>query len=179
MLKVSETKLKKQSNVVAYKITFSQGLPPSESITVVVSSVFTHSIVPYPSEITQTDKQLVQFTGNAYFFTPYSCKTQSSDYTLPASTNIESYTRVAPVNNDGSKISYGPYNDVEPLKRSRVSLHFENNGPFLSVVSLLRVIQVSHWGVIQVEEHLHVKHTGSGCVQPHLFLFYSPLQELS
>ena len=44
-------------------------------------------------------------------------------------------------------------------------LHFENNGPFIGVVSLERIIEVSHWGNIAVEEHVHIKHLGEGvCV---------------
>ena len=39
-------------------------------------------------------------------------------------------------------------------------LHFENNGPFIGVVSLERIIEVSHWGNIAVEEHVHIKHIG-------------------
>ena len=39
-------------------------------------------------------------------------------------------------------------------------LHFENNGPFIGVVALERIIEVSHWGNIAVEEHVHIKHIG-------------------
>ena len=161
-LQVTDTKLKKpQQGVAVYKITLPQSLTTSESVTVIVETIFTRAVKPHPQEITQAEKQLVQFIGNAYFYTPYRCKTQSSDFSLPSPTNVESYTRVAPVSSDGGKISYGPYSDREPFSHTRVVLHFENNGPFLSVVSLLRLIQVSHWGVIQVEEHLHIKHTGT------------------
>ena len=158
---MTATKLKKQQQEVAvYKITLPHSLPSAESITIVVETTFTHAIVPHPTEITQMEKQLVQFIGNAYFYTPYRCKTQSSDFILPSQTNVESYTRISPVSSSGGKISYGPYTDMEPLSYARVTLHFENNGPFLTVVSLLRVIQVSHWGMLQVEEYLHIRHTG-------------------
>jgi len=40
-------------------------------------------------------------------------------------------------------------------------VHEENNSPFLTVTSLDRVIEVSHWGNIAVEEHIDVKHTGA------------------
>ena len=144
---------------MAYRITLPSPLGAKESITITVNSVFTHIIQPYPKEITQFDKQLVQFTGNAYFYTPYRCKTQNTDVKVPNS-NIESYTRITPVSTDGAKINYGPYNDIPPLSHSRVSFHYENNNPFLTVTSLERIIQVSHWGVIQVEEYVRVRHSG-------------------
>lgn len=67
---------------------------------------------------------------------------------------------MSPVSSDGSKISYGPYNDLATYSNARMTLHYENNNPFLTITSLERVIQVSHWGVIQVEEHIRVHHTG-------------------
>ena len=94
-----------------------------------------------------------------YILIPYRCKTQNTIVKLPSS-NIESYTRVSPVSTDGSKINYGPYSDIVPYHHARMTLHYENNGPFLTVTSLERVIQISHWGVIQVEEHLRVRHSG-------------------
>ena len=161
LLQVTESKLRHQGqDITAYRITFPQVLPPSESITITVMTIFSHAILPHPSEITQSEKQLVQFIGNAYLYTPYRCKTQSTDFILPASAKVESFTRVAPVSSSGDKISYGPYSNVEPYSILQTTLHFENNGPFMTVVSLLRLIQVSHWGMIQVEEHLHVRHTG-------------------
>ena len=106
------------------------------------------------------EKQFVQYSTNAYINTPYECATQNTDFNLPSS-NIESHSRISPVNVDGSTISYGPYTNLAPYSNARVTIHYENNGPFLSVVSLDRLIQVSHWGVVQVEENVHIKHTGT------------------
>ena len=158
-LTVQTTKIKSQPDLTAYKIYFSSSLAAQDTVSVVVKTVFTHAIKPYPKEISQMEKQLVQFTANAYINTPYQCKTQNSDFNLPSS-NVESYGRISPVSVDGSTISYGPYSNLSPYSNARVMIHYENNGPFLSVTSLDRLIQVSHWGVIQVEEHIHIRQTG-------------------
>ena len=42
-----------------------------------------------------------------------------------------------------------------------VTLHFENNTPFLTVTEMTRVIEVSHWGNIAVEETLDLYHSGA------------------
>lgn len=128
-------------------------------MTVSVTTVFTHAVTPFPKEITQNEKQLVQVTLNAYVFLPYSSKTQSTTILLPSS-NIESFTRVTPVNTNDNEITYGPYPDLPLYSHTRIQLHYENNGPFVGVVSLERVIEVSHWGNIAVEEHYHIKHCG-------------------
>lgn len=42
-----------------------------------------------------------------------------------------------------------------------MSVHFENNAPFLTVETLYRFIEVSHWGRISVEETIDMVHTGA------------------
>ena len=137
-------------------------LSPGASITLQVEVVFYEAIKPFPEEVTQNEKQLVIYHGNSYFFSPYTCLTQSSNFKLPSSTKLESHTKVSPTNHADDTITYGPYSDLPPHSSSKISVHFENNGPFLTVVELERVIEISHWGNIAVEEHVHVVHSG-GC----------------
>ena len=40
-------------------------------------------------------------------------------------------------------------------------IHYENNSPFLTVTQMTRLIEVSHWGNIAVEETYHVVHSGA------------------
>lgn len=42
-----------------------------------------------------------------------------------------------------------------------LKVHYENNSPFLTITSMTRVIEVSHWGNIAVEETVDLKHTGA------------------
>jgi len=42
-----------------------------------------------------------------------------------------------------------------------MSVHYENNAPFLTITNLERVIEVSHWGNIAVEETIDLKHCGA------------------
>lgn len=158
-LVVRPTTIKDRSNVTAFLVELPP-LPPKESTTVTVETVFAHAITPHPREITQSEKQLVQFTGNAYIFLPYPCKTQSTTVLLPSS-NIESFSRVSPVSSEEKELTYGPYPDLSPYAQARMTIHYENNGPFIVVASLERVIEVSHWGNIAVEEHVHIKHIGA------------------
>lgn len=158
-LVLTPTTIKSRQDITAFKVALSSQLAPRETVTVVASLVLTHAVEAYPKEITQAEQQLVQFSSNAYFFTPYRCQTQNSNFKL-SSSSIETYSRVSPTSVDGNTVSYGPYTDSAPYSFARAVLHYENNGPFLEVVSLQRLIQVSHWGTIQVEEHLNIQHTG-------------------
>lgn len=42
-----------------------------------------------------------------------------------------------------------------------MKIHYENNTPFLTISSITRIIEVSHWGNIAVEETIDLRHTGA------------------
>ena len=45
-------------------------------------------------------------------------------------------------------------------------VHYENNSPFLTLTSMMRVIEVSHWGNIAVEETFDLRHSGAALKGP-------------
>lgn len=47
-----------------------------------------------------------------------------------------------------------------------MSVHYENNAPFLTITNLERLIEVSHWGNIAVEETIDLKHCGAALKGP-------------
>ena len=114
----------------------------------------------YPTHIEQKEKQLVMFRGNHYTFLPYKSKTQTTKVTL-ASSSVESYTKLKPVSQADTTITYGPYANVEPYSVDEMAIHYENNNPFLVVTRMERVIEVSMWGNIAVEETVDVRHNGA------------------
>merc|ERR1712083_588018 len=80
---------------------------------------------------------------------------------LLASSNLESYTKTKPVSLSDSTITYGPYNNIAPFSVGEMIIHGENNSPMLVVSRLERVIEVSMWGNIAVEETIDVVHKGA------------------
>ena len=77
------------------------------------------------------------------------------------SKNTESYQGAGPVSKSGATVTYGPNTDVPPFSGGTLSVHFENNAPFAEAVSVVREIEVSHWGNVYVEENYNIKHTGA------------------
>ena len=127
-----------------------------------VRAVFTKVLTPYPTEISQGDKQLVLFDGNHYFLSPYLTQTQTTKVRLPTGSSIESYSKLKPNTQSSNIIDYGPYTDIAPNSYSKMQIHYENNSPFLVVNRLERNIEVSHWaGVVSVEEDVDVRHEGA------------------
>lgn len=89
-----------------------EALGAGKQVTVQVQAIFPHSLRPYPSHITQSEKQYVEYIGNALFYSPY--KTVSQTLTVKcASTNIIAHTKVSPSTSSESSITYGPYENKD------------------------------------------------------------------
>jgi oligosaccharyltransferase complex subunit alpha (ribophorin I) len=159
-LRVSETKVQAHLDKGFWKVELKSALAPGATVLVTVEVVLGGAQEMYPAAITQKEKQLSRYIGNAYVYLPYSVNTQTTSVTL-ASNNVESYTKLKPVHQQDSSIKYGPYSNVAPLTESELVVHSENNNPMLVVTNLLRVIELSMWGNIAIEETVDVRHNGA------------------
>ncbi|KAJ6325453.1 hypothetical protein OIU76_012521 [Salix suchowensis] len=137
-LDVNPTQLPDAPNGTKYfSISLLNPLSSGETATLEVLYILTHSLEPFPAEISQLESQL----------TP--------------STKVESFTRVEPTKFAGRELKYGPYEDRPPYSFSPVIVHLENNSPFAVVEELLREVEISHWGNLQITEHYKLVHAGA------------------
>ncbi|XP_059628321.1 dolichyl-diphosphooligosaccharide--protein glycosyltransferase subunit 1B [Cornus florida] len=141
-------------------ILLSKPLGMGESITLEVFYTLTHSLEPFPVEISQSETQLVYYRDGAAILSPYHIKQQITLIKTP-STKVESFTRVEPVYHAGTEIKYGPYSEHPPYSFSPILVHFENDNPFAVVEELVRELEISHWGSIQITEHYKLVHAGA------------------
>lgn len=146
--------------LVYYKVQLPEPLASKKSLKFSITVSYTHLLQPFPTHILQKDQQFVKYDGNQYINSAYLIKKQSTIYKLSAGT-IETYTKLPTAKQDGSKLTYGPYNNVEAHSYAPVTIHYENNSPFLSATQMTRLIEVSHWGNIAVEESISLSHTGA------------------
>jgi len=161
-LRVLPVSLKVASGAVmdAYKVDLKDAISSKGSLTLEVDMVMDQLLKMYPAELTQRESQLVLYTGNHYAYLPYKVKSQTTKVTL-ASSNVESYSKVKPYSQNDNTISYGPYANIEPLSVEEMTVHFENNRPFLEITHLERTIELSMWGNIAIEETVDVRHVGA------------------
>lgn len=143
-----------------YSVSLPKGLGKGGAITLDVLTVFTHSLQPFPEEITQADVQLVLYQDSAYYMSPYKVKMQTLGIRLPGG-RVESYTKHPNSKLVDSEIRYGPFEKLPAFSYSPIVLHFENNNPFAVAHELLREIEISHWGNVQVTEHYTLVHGGA------------------
>ncbi|KAI3458972.1 hypothetical protein Pfo_015635 [Paulownia fortunei] len=143
-----------------YAVSLHKLLVKGEATTLEILYILTHSLEPFPVEISQSESQLVYYHDSAIILSPYHIKQQATLVKTP-SNKVESFTRVEPTDRAGTELKYGPYEDRHPYSYSPVIIHFENNHPFAVVEELEREIELSHWGSIQVTEHYKLAHAGA------------------
>ena len=66
-----------------------------------------------------------------------------SEFNL-GSSKIESFTPRSPSSKDGQSVKYGPYKNIAAKSNARITVHFENNSPFLIINELTRIVEVSY-----------------------------------
>ena len=64
-----------------------------------------------------------------------------SEFNL-GSSKIESFTPRSPSNKESQTVKYGPYSNIPAKTSAKVTIHFENNSPFLTVSNLKRIVEV-------------------------------------
>lgn len=79
-----------------------------------VETVLSHILRPFPTHITQDERQLVVFQGNHYLYSPYPTRSQTTRVRL-ASKTVESYTKLGNPSKSDEAIEYGPFRDVAPF----------------------------------------------------------------
>lgn len=159
LLEIVQTQTNTDSGDV-YKVHLASSLAPGAQVKVKVEMTFSHVLKPFPTHITQAERQLVVFQGNHYLYSPYFTNSQTTRVRL-ASKTVESYTKLGNPSKNDEIIEYGPFRDVPPYSEDAMKIHYENNTPFLTISSLTRTIEVSHWGNIAVEETIDLRHTGA------------------
>lgn len=115
---------------------------------------------PYPNQILQGESQFVLYRDSHVFTSPYTTTKQETTVKTP-SNNIEDFTERKPTKHKGDTLTYGPYTNIAPNSESELKVHFENNNPFVTITKLEKIVEISHWGNVAVEQYFDVRHDGA------------------
>ena len=116
---------------------------------------------PHTHTVKQGENQKVDFNDNAYYLSKYQTKTQSTTVQL-ASPTVESYSSESgSVTKASDTLTFGDYANVAPLSQKPLRFHGVNNKPFCAARTLKRVLEVSMWGNLAVEEWYQIEHVGA------------------
>ena len=106
-----------------YRVQLPSTLPAGAQLMVKVEMTFSHVLKPFPTHITQAERQLVVFQGNHYMYSPYPTRSQTTRVRL-ASKTVETYTKLGNPTKTDEFIEYGPFRDVAPFSEVRLLLAF-------------------------------------------------------
>ena len=145
----------------AWEVQLVPPVPPGEKVSMVATFVYINKMVPLPAHAPLLAPQKMRLDHTLHFYSPYHTHKERTTVTVPSGPGVVSKTENT-VAVDGNKLTYGPFTDIAPLDRTELFVHFENNAPFAAVTSLVRTLEVSHWGNnLAVEEFFDVEHKGS------------------
>lgn len=94
-----------------YKVQLPSSLAAGAQVKAKVEMTLSHVLKPFPTHITQAERQLVVFQGNHYLYSPYPTRSQTTRVRL-ASKTVESYTKLGNPSKNDEIIEYGPFRDV-------------------------------------------------------------------
>ena len=153
------------SNLTFFSVELPAPVAAGASVSFTLLLAFTRTLSPLPSHKLQDEHQLVVYHDSALFLSPYATRSQRSTFKLQSS-HIESYTRkAASVSSDS--VEYGPFTEeVAAFAHSPVTLHYQNDAPFITMLSMRKEVEISQWGNVAITEWYEMKHTGAVLTGP-------------
>ena len=143
----------KTEDFVILKVLVARGLAPKTAVTLIIEETLAETMTPFPKKIGIFDQQLMLFSDNIYYSSPYPTVYSVTLVKFPSS-EIESYTRTTDGNYDlkGKQLTYGPHSSLKPFEVSSFQVHYQNPKAIPYFTRVVREIEVSHWGNIAVSE---------------------------
>jgi oligosaccharyltransferase complex subunit alpha (ribophorin I) len=157
-----------RSDIQYLRIRLPKPLAPGAQQTLGISYYLLKAYKPLPASIKQEDPQFLSFSFSAYCPSAYTTTKQKTEVKFPSST-IPDYTKIPGSGEtkefpqvQGSKLTYGPFDEKPAGATQPVSVRFEFNKPVTHVSHLERDIEVSHWGGnVAFEERYTLYHRGA------------------
>lgn len=145
--------LEKTQEHITFKILVARGIPSKTPIDLVIEETLAEKMSPFPKKIAIFDQQLMLFSDNIHFFSPYITESSTTTVRFPTS-EIESYTKTSDGKHDlkGKTLNYGPYSSLKGYSVSDFQVHYQNPKAIPYFTKVVREIEVSHWGNIAVNE---------------------------
>ncbi|KAF5026230.1 hypothetical protein F66182_1697 [Fusarium sp. NRRL 66182] len=156
------------SDVQYYRIKLPTPLKPGAQQTLGITFYYLKAYTPLPAAVPQDQNQYLNYEFSVYAPSAYPTQKQKTEVKA-ASPTIPDYTKL-PGSGDvkefpvkqGSKLTYGPFDEKPAGAVSPVSVRFEYTKPVTHVKELNREIEVSHWGGnIAFEENYDLYHRGA------------------
>ncbi|OAQ84107.1 oligosaccharyltransferase alpha subunit [Purpureocillium lilacinum] len=160
------------SDVQYFRIRLPAPLKAGGQQTLGISFYVLKAYSPLPASIKQDEQQYLVYDFSVYAPSAYPTLKQKTEVKAPSS-SIPDYTKIAGKDGkgspqkQGSKLTYGPFDEKPAGAVSPASVRFEFTKSVLHIADLERDIEVSHWGGnVAFEERYTLIHRGANLSSP-------------
>lgn len=144
-----------------YDVALKKPLEPEDSVRLETYAVYTQTLFPLPATQSQAQRGTYVHEGlSSFVASPYKVISQRTKVDTSSMIIID-HRAASPSKVEGDTITLGPYSEKAPFTAQEFSCHYENSAPMATYTSLLREIEISHWGNVAVEEHMELRNTGA------------------
>lgn len=140
-----------ESSTQYYRITLPKALEKGAQQTLGITFYILDSYRPLPATIAQDEKQYLVYSLSAYAPSAYVTTKQKTEIKF-SSSDVPDYTKLDAIDGknqpqkQGSKLTYGPFEEQPAGAVQPVEVRFEFTKPVNHVARLERDVEVSHWG---------------------------------
>ena len=160
------------SDLQYFRITLPAPLKPGSQQTLGISYYLLKAYRPLPALLNQDEPQFLAYDFSAYAPSAYTTTKQKTEVKFPSAT-IPDYTKLPGSGGvaefpqkQGSKLTYGPFEEKPAGATEPATVRFEFNKPVIHVSQLERDVEVSHWGGnVAFEERYTMYHRGANLSQ--------------
>ncbi|KAM3433397.1 hypothetical protein NHJ13734_006468 [Beauveria thailandica] len=155
------------SDTQYYRIRLPSPLQAGAQQTLGITFFYLDAYRPLPATIEQDEAQYLVhdfsvFAPSAYKTSKQKTEVKSASATIPDYTKVDNFPQ-----KQGSKLTYGPFNEQPAGAVSPAQIRFEFAKPVTHVSELDREVEVSHWGGnVAFEEHYTLEHRGANLSAP-------------
>ena len=160
-LKISPLR-EKSSDFEFYEFNFkTEPMNHEEERILLITEHYAEKLEMLPKKISLTQDQLVVYSDSANHVSFYNTNSQETRVLLPnTKTDIIDYT-LQNVTKEKGMLVYTFTNGVAPLAVEKLRVHYEDNKPIASFTYAIKIVEVSHWGNIAIEERYKVQNIGA------------------
>ena len=150
-----------------YRIRLPAPLKAGSQQTLGITFYYLKAYSPLPVSIKQEDQQFLVYDFSVYAPSAYPTLKQKTEVKAASST-IPNYTKIAEFpQKQGTKLTYGPFEEKPAGAVSPAQVRFEFTKPITHISNLDRDIEVSHWGGnVAFEERYTLHHRGANLSSP-------------
>ncbi|XP_031350981.1 dolichyl-diphosphooligosaccharide--protein glycosyltransferase subunit 1-like isoform X1 [Photinus pyralis] len=141
-----------------FRVNLQSNFKPGHVLKVVVNLISFGQVVPVQNTL-MGPHQSVVYRGNVGFYSGYKTSIATSSFTLKPEGMKALQISPSPLYQLEGSVEYITKN-ISPLSLTRLTVAYQDNTPLITILSLKRLITVSHFGKIFVSDQVSVKNEG-------------------